>query len=142
MPIKVTKGFLSYFFEHEKIGEPMRYLLIGGTCAVLDLLLLYTFVNYFHIWYLYATTASFIIVVMLGYFGQKYFTFRNYEKNHKKQISVFFVVAGTGLLINVGFMFVFVSLLGVWYIIANIITKFIVLIWNFLANKKITFRLR
>jgi putative flippase GtrA len=140
MPIKSVKRFFSYFFEHEKIGEPMRYLLIGGTCAVLDLLLLYVFVNNFHIWYLYSATASFIIVLMLGYFGQKYFTFRNYEKNHKKQLSVFFVVSGIGLVMNAIFMFLFVSIAGIWYILASIITKLIVLIWNFFANKKITFQ--
>ncbi len=141
MPIKSTKRFLSYFFEHEKIGEPMRYLLIGGSCAVLDLLFLYLMVNFLDIWYLIATTISFTIVSLLGFFGQKYFTFRDLSKNHKKQIPVFFVVSAIGLLINAGFMFFFVSVLGIWYIAANIVTKFIVLIWNFLANKKITFRL-
>lgn len=141
MPINFAKRLFSYFFEHEKIGEPMRYLFIGGTCAVLDLLFLYLMVNFLNVWYLIATTISFTMVSFLGYFGQKYFTFRNTERNHKKQLTLFFTVAGTGLLINAGFMFIFVSLLGIWYIIANIFTKFIVLAWNFLANKKITFRL-
>jgi len=127
-------------FEHERFGETMRYLLIGGTCAVLDLLLLFVFVNYLHIWYLYAATASFIIVSTLGYFGQKYFSFRNYENNHGKQLPVFFAVAGIGLLLNAGFMFTFVSIIGLWYILASVMTKFIVLIWNFFANKKVTFR--
>lgn len=141
MPANFTKRLFLYFFEHEKIGEPMRYLLIGGTCAILDLLFLYLIVNFLNVWYLIATTISFTIVSFLGYFGQKYFTFRNFEKKHKKQLTIFFVVVGIGLLINVGFMFVFVSILGIWYIAANIITKFIVLVWNFLANKKITFRI-
>ncbi|MDI6778009.1 MAG: GtrA family protein [Patescibacteria group bacterium] len=141
MPIKTAKKFISFFFEHEKIGEPMRYLLIGGTCAVLDLLFLYLMVNFLNVWYLIATTISFLVVSLFGYFGQKHFTFRNTERNHKKQLTLFFMVTGTGLLINAGFMFAFVSLLGIWYIIANIITKFIVLVWNFLANKHITFRL-
>jgi len=129
------------FFEHQRHGEKMRYLLVGGTCAVLDLLFLYLMVNFLNIWYLAATTISFAAVSLLGYFGQKYFTFRNAEKNHKKQLALFFMVSGTGLLINAGFMFFFVSILGIWYMAANIITKFIVLIWNFLANKKITFRI-
>jgi glycosyltransferase involved in cell wall biosynthesis len=127
-------------FEHERFGELMRYLLIGGSCAVLDLILLFSFVNYLHIWYLYAATASFIIVSTLGYFGQKYFSFRNYENNHGKQIPVFFAVAGIGLLLNAGFMFTFVSIIGLWYILASVMTKFLVLIWNFFANKKITFK--
>jgi glycosyltransferase involved in cell wall biosynthesis len=139
-PIAHRKAPFTHLLEHERFGELMRYLLIGGSCAVLDLILLFSFVNYLHIWYLYAATASFIIVSTLGYFGQKYFSFRNYENNHGKQIPVFFVVAGIGLLINAAFMYAFVSLMGLWYILASVMTKFIVLIWNFFANKKITFR--
>ena len=134
------KRFFTFFFEHERFGEPMRYLLIGGTCAVLDLFLLFIFVNYFHIWYLYSATASFIIVSMLGYLGQKYFSFRNYKNNHGKQLPIFFIIASVGLLLNASFMFLFVSLMNLWYILASIITKFIVLIWNFFANKNITFK--
>jgi len=134
------KKKISYLFEHEKFGETIRYLLIGGTCATLDMLLLYTFVDYFHIWYLYAATVSFILVSTLGYFGQKYFSFRNHDNNHKRQLPIFFIVAGVGLLLNAGFMFLLVSLVGLWYILASIITKFVVLIWNFSANKNITFR--
>jgi len=134
------KRFFAFFFEHKRFGEPMRYLLIGGICAVLDLFILFIFVNYLHIWYLYAATASFIIVSTLGYFGQKYFSFRNYENNHGKQFPVFFVMAGVGLLLNAGFIFLFVSIMNLWYILASIITKFIVLFWNFFANKHITFK--
>jgi len=139
MPANFTKKLFSYFFEHEKIGEPMRYLLIGGTCGVLDLSLLYIQVEFFHIWYLAATIISFVTITTFGYFGQKYFTFRNKSKNYKKQMPIFFVIVGIGLLINTSCMFFFVSILQIWYIIANVITKFIVLIWNYFANKHITF---
>jgi len=133
------KTILSFSSKSTKNSEPLRYVLIGGLCALADITLLYLFVNCLNIWYLSATTISFVIITFFGYFGQKHFTFRNTERNHKKQLTLFFTVAGTGLLINAGFMFIFVSLLGTWYIIANIFTKFIVLVWNFLANKKITF---
>lgn len=125
--------------EHKKFGEILRYLLVGGFCAILDLLLLYVFVSYLHIWYLYAATLSFLTIILLGYFAQKYFTFRNYENNHKKQLAVFFAVAGIGLLLNTFFMFLFVSFFGIWYILSSVITKVVVLAWNFSANKKITF---
>ena len=129
-----------YFIEHKKFGKPLRYMLIGGICGMLDLLLLYVFVNYFHIWYLHAAITSFIIVLMIGYSGQKYFTFKNYKENYKEQLAVFFVVAGIGLIMNTFLMFLFVSLMNIWYILASIIVKFIILIWNYFANKNITFR--
>jgi putative flippase GtrA len=132
--------YIQMLFEHERTGKFARYLFVGGGCAVLDLLLLFLFVNYLHIWYLYAATISFIITLGLSYIGQKYFTFRNYENNHKKQLTIFFVVAIVGLVINVSFMFIFVSWMNLWYMLASVITKFIVFIWNFIANQKLTFK--
>jgi len=134
------KNILSLFFESVKNNEPARYILVGGLCALADIALLYLFVSHLHIWYLAAAAISFVVVTFFGYFGQKYFTFRDLSKNHKKQITVFFIVAGIGLLINTLCMFLFVSVAGIWYITSNIITKFIVLAWNFLANKRITFK--
>lgn len=122
--------------------EPVRYLLIGGTCAVLDLVSLFLLVRYFHIWYLYAATASFVAVLLFSYFGQKYFTFRNYEKNHGKQLTKFIAIAGIGLMINTASMFVLVNLIGLWYILASVMTKLIVFLWNYFANKHITFKMQ
>jgi len=133
------KNILSFTCKNAQKSELLRYFFIGGLCALFDIALLYLFVAYLHIWYLSATTISFSIVTFSGYFGQKYFTFRDLSKNHKRQISFFFVVAGTGLVINTGLMFFLVSFLGAWYIAANIITKILVFIWNYSANRHITF---
>ena len=136
----ITKIF-TFLFHGEKTGEAMRYLLIGGTSSLIDLTLLYVFVEFFHIWYLYSSLLSFTIACIVGFFGQKHFTFKNKSGSHIKQFILYFSMAGTGLLINSGCLFLFVSVFGIWYILASIITKFIVLIWNFLASKYITFRL-
>ncbi len=138
--IPLVGRLFELIFEHQKFGEKMRYLFIGGSCAVMDLVFLYLLVDIFGLWYLYASIISFITVGVFGYFGQKYFTFRNESKSHKKQILVFYIVSGIGLLINSLSMYFFVSLIGLWYLFGSIITKFIVLIWNFMASKYITFR--
>ncbi|OGI27392.1 MAG: hypothetical protein A2359_01125 [Candidatus Moranbacteria bacterium RIFOXYB1_FULL_43_19] len=117
----------------------LRYSVIGGFCALADIAVLFFFVNYLHLFYLTAATFSFVIITFFGYFGQKFFTFRDSSKNHKRQIPFFFIVAGSGLVLNTFFMFLFVSIAGIWYIIANVLTKAIVFIWNFLANKKFVF---
>lgn len=131
--------FQSSIFDHPIWGEKTRYLLVGGSCAIADLLVLYILVEFFHFWYLIAAIISFSLISLLGYFGQKYFTFKNDSRNHARQLSVFFVVSGIGLLVNTSCMFFFVSIIGIWYIIANVITKLVVFIWNYLANKHITF---
>lgn len=129
-----------FFFHHKKIGTLLRYLLIGGSCALGDMLLLYTFVEFFHIWYLYASIISWVITSILSFLGQKHFTFKNTSKKYQIQFPIFILVAIVGLGLNSLCLFFLVSILKIWYMFANIITKFIVLIWNFLAHKYITFK--
>lgn len=127
------------FLKKYKLEEFFRYLLIGFVCAISDLFLLYVLVEYFHIWYLAAATISFVIITTTGFFGIKYYTFKNTDKNFHKQVVIFSIIACAGLVINTFFMYFLVSIAGLWYLVSNIITKIIVLIWNFLANKYITF---
>ena len=124
----------SHFFQFA------RYFVVGGACAVADLAILYLLVSVLHFWYLSSAIFSFTVVSCLGYFAQKYFTFKNDSKNHKKQVALFFLVGGIGLLLNTASMYFWVSIIGLWYLYASMVTKFIVLIWNFFANKFITFK--
>lgn len=126
-------------FESNKFSEKFRYLFVGGSCAVADLFTLFILVNIFHIWYLTASIISFIVLGIAGYAGQKYFTFRDYSKRHGIQLTIFFLIIGTGLLLNSLSMLFFVSFLGFWYLWGSVITKFIMLVWNFTANKYLTF---
>lgn len=137
----IISRFFNFLFYGKKAGQPMRYLFVGGTCSLIDIGLLYIFVEFLHIWYLYASILSFTISCVVAFLGQKYFTFENKSEKHAAQFVLFFTMAGTGLLINSGCIFVFVSLFGIWYILASVITKFIVLVWNFCASKYITFRI-
>lgn len=139
-PLSNIAQVCDFLFYHKKIGTLLRYSLIGGSCALGDMFLLYIFVEFAHIWYLYASIASWITISALGFFGQKYFTFKNTSKKHQKQLIIFIIVGTIGLSINSACLFFLVSIVKIWYIFANIITKFIVLIWNFLANKYITFK--
>jgi putative flippase GtrA len=130
----------SFFFKHPKHGEVFRYLLVGGTCTVIDMLLLVLLVEFGHLWYLTASIISYSSASLLGYFGQKYFTFENKSKQHLVQLPLFYLVSGMGLLLNSACLFLFAGLLKMWYVLAYCITKIIVLIWNYLANKFITFK--
>jgi putative flippase GtrA len=129
-----------YFWENQGMDEKIRYFFIGVLCALADLLILYVLVDVFHYWYLTASVISFTIVSFTGYWGQKYYTFKNVSKKHGQQITIFFIIAVLGLGLNSLLMFFLVGFLGLWYILGSIITKLIVFIWNFTANKYITFR--
>ena len=125
--------------KNKILEEFFRYFFVGLLCAVLDLFFLYLLVEFLNIWYLLAATISFSVITYGGYFLQKKFTFRNTSRNDSKKIFIFVLVSICGLIANAASMYVLVGIFGIWYILSNIITKKIVLLWNFLTNKYITF---
>ena len=66
------------------------------------------------------------------------FTF-NSDKPHHDAMTKFFVVAGTGLLINAALMELFTGLMAWHYLIAQIVTTLLVLLCTFTGNRYWTF---
>jgi len=124
----------------EKKWEALRYLIIGASCSIGHIIFLYFLTDIVGIFYLYSTITSFLIISLLGYFGQKYFTYRNLDSNHAKQLSLFFLIIMVGLVMDTSLMFFFVSILSFHYIFASILTRIIIFVINFTWGKYVTFR--
>lgn len=139
MITKASKKTYHFINRNEHLRQFVVYFFIGGLSAVSDLFLLFIFVDYFHIFYLIAATISFSIISTAAFFLHKNYTFRHKERASKNQYFVFLIVAGSGLLWSLFFLFLFVSVFKLYYLVAAIIVKFIVLAWNFLMNKFVTF---
>lgn len=128
----------------------IRYAIVGSIGTGVDVGVLYLLVEYLDIPVLVATVFSFIAAVINNFVLNKYWTFQNKHTNIRKQFIKFFLVAGIGLVLTLGFMFIFVHVLVIpnlplfsktipGYVIAKMITSVIVLVWNFLGNKFWTF---
>jgi len=133
-PIKVIwdKFFAIKFF---------RYCFCGGIAAITDLALFYVLNEWAKLYYLFALPISFTAAALVNYSLQRKVTFNNaYSKKHK-QFAVFFLVEVIGLLLNGFFTAIQVEFFGVWPTLARFISIWIVLIYNYTANKKITFKL-
>lgn len=126
--------------KNENLRQLVVYLVIGGFSALSDLIILFLFVDFLHIFYLVAASISFTVVSAIAFYLHKNYTFKHKGSDTKLRYLIFLVIAGSGLLWNLFFLYLFVSKLGFHYLIAAIIVKFIVLIWNFLMNKFVTFR--
>jgi putative flippase GtrA len=134
----MVRKFLSLAKKNNSVF--LRFILAGGVFAATDVLFLFILVDYFHIWYLASATISFSLITLFGFFIQKKFTFRDSSVTSKAQFLKFSIISIAGLLLNAIFIYLFVRTIGLWYIFANLLTKVIVLLWNYLANKKITFK--
>ena len=79
-----------------------------------------------------------IVGAAINYLLNYKYTFRS-SKPHHIAASKFMLIAAIGAGINTLLMYTFTHLAGIYYLLAQIITTLLVLIWNFLLNKMWTF---
>lgn len=116
----------------------IKYTLVGGLGAIIDIAVLAFLVEIFHIPIIIANTISFLVAVINNYIFNKIWTFRCGSKKYLKQFTKFLIVAIVGLGLNTILMGIAIHF-DFFYIYAKIIIIFIVGIWNFLVNKYWTF---
>lgn len=85
-----------------------------------------------------ASAAGALLGAVINYTLNYHFTFRSGKKHHES-ISKFAVVAAVGLGLNTLFMWVWVDWLALHYLLSQVITTGLVLIWSFLGNRFWTF---
>jgi len=117
----------------------IKFTIVGTVNTLIDLTALYCFVEYLHINVILASILSFLIAATNSFFFNKTWTFKNSSLNYRNQVLKFIIVSGIGLTLNTIFMYMFVQLIGLWYMFSKVLTSGIVLIWNFIGNKFWTF---
>ena len=132
------------------IKEFARYLIVGGTAALVDWSTLYLTYNYVFTnsgdWRLtLATTVGFTAGLIYNYILSLVWVFKSAkERNKGKTLGAFlvFVVIGViGLLLTIGGMELGCNLVGEqYYMYVKIFVTGVVLIWNYAARKLLIFK--
>jgi len=86
-----------------------------------------------------ASAAGALLGAGINYSLNYRFTFRS-SKRHRDAVVKFAAVASAGLIFNTIFMWLGVELLGLHYLLSQIATTGLVLIWSFLGNRYWTFQ--
>ena len=85
-----------------------------------------------------ASLCGAVVGAVINYILNYRYTFKSNQPHHIA-VSKFMLIAALGAGINTLLMFFFVHQLQVYYLLAQVITTGIVLLWNFLLNKMWTF---
>lgn len=125
--------------RHFKISTFARYGIVGAIGTLIDFSVLVILVELFEVSPIIANVPAFLLAVVNNYALNKSWTFKFKGTAHVKQFSKFLLVSCVGLLINILFMPVLLSI-GFWYIVAKCIIILLVLIWNFTLNSIWTFK--
>lgn len=118
----------------------MRFLVVGASSTLIELVLLYVLVEYGQIDLFIAIIIVFVVAVIHSFVLNKIWTFGDTSGKYKRLFVKFLIVSSVWFVLTLFWMYVFTILLGIYYIFSKILTTVLVVIWNFLWNKMWTFR--
>jgi len=119
----------------------IKYIIAGGTAAVINLSCLYLFTEYANLLYVYSSMISYSIGVLLAFMLQKFWTFRDGDLSRlRRQFTLYAIVAVVNFFLNPIILAFLVELVGWWYMVSQTITLFILAVISFVINKTVTFR--
>lgn len=112
--------------------------MVSAVGYIFDLSILIFLHDYAHLHYIIATTGGFIVGLVIQYILSDKFVFGTSKLDSKTgEISAFAGIGVIGLIILNICMWLFISVIGLNYIVAKIIATIFVYIWNFLARKSL-----
>ncbi len=130
---------------YKKNKEVVNYLVAGGLTTLVDLIVYYgltlTVLNPDDpVQIQAAVVIAWIIAVAFAYVVNRKFVFESKNKDVKKEAFSFVMARVSTLLLEMGFMYVTVTVLGMDDRIAKVIVQILIIISNYLLSKLVVFR--
>ena len=126
--------------QSEIFRQFVKFCLVGIINTAIDYLVYLGLTRGIDLYFLYANIIAILVAMTFSFIFNKYWTFRNYGKNIKKQYLKFFIVNLAYFLLNNVIVFSLVKYFMIFDLLAKIIATIIGLIWNFTANRYWTFK--
>ena len=121
---------------NDGIIQFIRYFIVGGIAAVVNIGLLFLLVDIFDINYILSNIIGFIFALLVNYGLSTMFVFTKDNSMSKIFELVMYVIIGVlGLGFDTLILWVCTSKINIYYKISKIISTMLTFIWNFLAKK-------
>lgn len=114
------------------------FVLVGVAAAVAHYGVLIALVEVWAVRPVPATLAGYVLGGVVSYVLNRRHTYES-DRPHEEAGWRFAVVAGVGFLLTSVFMYALHDRLGLHYLVAQVLTTGVVLVWSFLAHKLWTF---
>jgi putative flippase GtrA len=142
--IKYIDKTIDYFSKYipiiKKFRKISKYLFFSIMATIADIIVLYLLTNFVGIYYLISASISYIIGMIIAFFGNLKYTFkRNHNKKVYNQFISFTIISLIGLVLNLVLMKLFTDYIGIWYIYSKIIAVLIIFFIKYFAHKKFVF---
>jgi len=119
----------------------IKYFLVGGFAAFIDISLFITFLHVLLIKWFWAALISFIVATAVNYLLSVQYVFESGVRFEKRnEVTLVFLVSGVGLVLNQLILFFGISILDIHPLLAKLFSTAIVFFWNFTVRSKIIFK--
>ena len=117
-----------------------RYIVAGVIGVVVNVGVLYGLTHFLGMWYLAASMVSFVVSLLVSFALQKMWTFQDRGMQVAgRQFLVYLAIALFNLGLNSLCMYFFTSILGIWYVISQLLSSGLIAISSFFLYRAFVF---
>jgi len=125
----------------EDFHKVIKYIISGGTAAIVNLASLFVLTNFFGVWYLLSAVFAFVLAFLVSYLMQKFWTFGDKQTDKiMTQAPIFFVVQVFNLIVNIVLLYMFVEFFDLYYLLGQILAGGLIAVYSFFIYKLIIFK--
>ncbi len=118
----------------------IRYLISGGLSSAIDILLFSLMIQMFGLHYIPSAAISVTVSFFARFYLQKVFAFKDRGLNVHKQIIMYSMLYASSMIMTTFFLYIFIGLLHIWYLIAQVMTIGIIAGISFFVYRYFIFR--
>jgi dolichol-phosphate mannosyltransferase len=132
-------GRISLFAKHA-----FKYYLVGASGILVNLGILFVLTEFVGLWYLLSSTIAIYTSITSNFLLNKAWTFRDTVIKQRSFLMYgkFIGVSLVGMGIQLGFNYLFVEKLSVYYLLAALMSIVIASSVNFVLNRRLTFGIK
>ena len=132
-------GRISLFAKHA-----FKYYLVGASGVLVNLGILFILTEFVGLWYLLSSTIAIYVSITTNFLLNKTWTFKDtvIKQDGFLMYGKFIGVSLVGMGIQLGFNYMFVEKLSVYYLLAALISIMIASSVNFVLNRRLTFGIK
>jgi len=142
--VDYLKHLYSLMLRSGELWRFFRFCLVGASGILVNEGLLWILTEFAGLVYLLSSAIAIETSIISNFFLNEYFTFRDRRRPSIKsmagRLGKFNLISLIGLLINLGALWIFTSVFGVYYLISNLIGIALAFLWNYFANSMWTWK--
>lgn len=118
----------------------LRYIISGGTSAVVDLTVLFVLHTLLGMHYLVSAILAYLVAFWVSFLLHKFWTFESHKEDTRKQVVMYLGSSLFGLGLNTLLMYIFVEHLHIQVLLSQFIVGGLVACCTFFISRNLVFK--